>query len=101
MEYSTLWMRGASAGGHGHLSPARCLPCSLWPDNSRPAALDDVVTLSNAGVSNAAIIEFLYSFGRHFRLTLADAWALKRKGVSPDVIDYLTSPASHPPGFLF
>jgi hypothetical protein len=64
-----------------------------------PLTLPDVITLAHAEVSRGAIIDYLYSFGRHFRLTTADILELRRQGVSPDLIDYMTSPASHPGWF--
>jgi hypothetical protein len=66
-----------------------------------PLTLDDVVTLSRADVSRGAMIDYLYSFGRHFRITSAEAAELRRQGVSPDIIDYILSPSSHPPLFAF
>jgi hypothetical protein len=66
-----------------------------------PLSLPDVVILSRADVSKGAIVDYLYSFGRHFHLTAADVWQLRRQGVSPDLIDYMSSPASHPSPFGF
>jgi len=66
-----------------------------------PLALPDLVTLSQAGVSHGAIVDYLYSFGQHFRLTPADAAQLYQDGVSADLIDYITSPSARPSKFGF
>jgi len=66
-----------------------------------PLTLPDVVILARAGVSRGAIVDYLYSFGRHFRLTPADVWELRQEGVSADLIDYMTSPPAHPSPFGF
>ena len=66
-----------------------------------PLALPDVVALSRAQVSGAAIIDYLYSFGRHFNLSPSDVWSLREQGVSPDLLDYMTSAAAHPHQFPF
>jgi len=58
--------------------------------------LADVVTLSTADVSGGSIIEYLYSFGGHFRLSAEDVAELREDGVRADLIDYMTSPAAHP-----
>ena len=74
------------------------MPGALYAkvEHGVPLTLPDVVTLSRADVSKGAIIDYLYSFGRHFRLTAADVWELRREGVSTDLIDYMTSPSAHP-----
>jgi len=66
-----------------------------------PLNLSDVVILSRAQVSGGAIIDYLYSFGGHFRLTAADVAELRREEVSPNLIDYMTSPSAHPSPFGF
>jgi len=66
-----------------------------------PLVLPDVVTLSRAGVSKGAIIDYLYSFGEHFRLTAADVRQLRQQEVGADLIEYMTSPSAHPPIFGF
>jgi hypothetical protein len=66
-----------------------------------PLGLQDVVTLSDADVSKGAIVDYLYSFGRHFNLSPADIAQLHRDGVSPDLIDYMSSPSAHPSPFGF
>jgi len=66
-----------------------------------PLTLRDVAILSRADVSKGAIIDYLYSYGKHFRLTAADVRELQREGVGSDLIDYMTSPSSHPHWFTF
>jgi hypothetical protein len=61
-----------------------------------PLTLPDVVALSRAQVSHGAIVDYLYSFGRHFHLAAADVQELRYDGVSPDLIDYMMSPPAHP-----
>lgn len=66
-----------------------------------PLNLVNLITLSRAEVSRGAIIDYLYSFGRHFNLTAADISELRREGVGADLIDYMTSPSAHPSKFDF
>ena len=70
-------------------------------EHGAPLTLADVVTLSNAQVSGGSIIEYLYSFGEHFRLSASDVAELERDGVRADLIDYMTSPPAHPGPFGF
>jgi hypothetical protein len=78
------------------------VPAALYEkvESGVPLALPDVVALSRADVSHGAIIDYLYSFGEHFRLTGADVSQLREEGVSPDLIDYMKSPSAHP-GWIF
>jgi hypothetical protein len=66
-----------------------------------PLTLSDVVILSRADVSKGAIVDYLYSFGRHFNLTAVDVRELRRENVTWDLIDYMKSPAAHPSPFIF
>jgi hypothetical protein len=66
-----------------------------------PLTLADVVILSRAEVSRGALVDYFYSFGRHFRLSEGDVRELRREGVSPDLIDYMTSPGAHPSALGF
>jgi len=66
-----------------------------------PLTLADVVTLSNANVSGGSIIEYLYSFGQHFRLTPEQVSELRVEQVRPDLIAYMTSLSAHPAFYAF
>jgi hypothetical protein len=79
------------------------VPASLYAkiEHGIPLALPDVVILSSAGVSKAAIIDYLYSFGHHFHLTASDVRLLQEQQVGADLIDYMTSPPAHPAKFAF
>jgi len=69
--------------------------------HGQPLTLSDVITLSRAGVSDGAIIDYLYTFGAHFSLSSADADKLRHDGVSVNLVDYMTGPTSHPSHFDF
>lgn len=66
-----------------------------------PLTLDDVATLSRAGVSRASIIDYLYTFGGRFNLDPATASQLQSQGVPADLIDYMQSPPAHTSHFAF
>ncbi len=66
-----------------------------------PLTLPEVIILSRAEVSRGAIVDYLYSFGGHFRLTPEDVSQLRQEGVGADLIDYMTSPYAHPSHFGF
>lgn len=60
-----------------------------------PLTIEDVETLSQAGVHSGSIINYLYTFGRHFHLTAAQVEELHANGASADLIAYMTSPDAH------
>jgi hypothetical protein len=79
------------------------LPSGLYAkiEHGIPISLPDVVTLSRAEVSRGAIVDYLYSFGGHFHLSAEDVRQLRQQGVGADLIDYMTSPSSHPSSLGF
>ncbi len=79
------------------------VPAALYSkvEQGIPLTLPDVVTLSRAAVSRGAIVDYLYSFGEHFRLTADDVSQLREEGVGADLIDYMTGPTARPGKFGF
>lgn len=66
-----------------------------------PLSLSDIETLAQAHVHSGSIINYLYTWGRHFVLTEADVAELKRNHAPTDLISFMASADAKPPLLFF
>jgi hypothetical protein len=65
-------------------------------EHDDPLSINDVISLSQAHVSDAVIVRYIRDHGTAYALNGEDIDHLHQAGVSPSVIDYMAQTAGYP-----